>query len=227
MTTRWLERELSVLAFLAPSGLAVRPSRLVGPGPHYRDGLWMTFTEWVPEVARAPERGSGGRGDDARRLGRMLRRLHDGLRTFGGELGGLTELREDIERLLSRLRPTDSQQRDAIASLGERMQILKPIVFESRLPTQTLHGDVSLRNLFRTPRRVLWNDFEDTFRGPVEWDVASAIGSLRIHGADARSVREMLNAYGEVDERDLAPFLAAQALYDEIWQRYDRQRRQR
>jgi hypothetical protein len=49
---RWLEREVSVLEFLMPSGLAVSPSRLIAPGPHYHDDLWMTFTQWVPEVER-------------------------------------------------------------------------------------------------------------------------------------------------------------------------------
>jgi Ser/Thr protein kinase RdoA (MazF antagonist) len=139
-------------------------------------------------------------------------------------LGGLRELREDIVRLLRQLRPIDAQRRDAIASLGERLDMLRTIVFESALPTQALHGDVSLRNLLRTPHRLVWNDFEDTFRGPVHWDVASAVGSLRIHGADARSIREMLEAYGWTDQRQLAPFLAAQDVYDEIWRLYDRQR---
>jgi hypothetical protein len=32
-----------VLEFLMPSGLAVSPSRLIAPGPHYDDRLWMTF----------------------------------------------------------------------------------------------------------------------------------------------------------------------------------------
>jgi hypothetical protein len=52
---KWLEREISVLEFLAPSGLAVSPGRLIAPGPHCHDGLWMTFTEWIPEVEPAPE----------------------------------------------------------------------------------------------------------------------------------------------------------------------------
>src|SRR5947209_14729130 len=43
----WLEREISVLEFLMSSGLAVSPSQLIAPGPHFRDGLWMTFMEWV------------------------------------------------------------------------------------------------------------------------------------------------------------------------------------
>jgi hypothetical protein len=221
----WLTREIAVLEFLAPSGLAVSPSRFVPPGPYCCDGLWMTFIEWVPEVEPAREGRSGVHVDDARGLGRMLRQLHDQLRPFDGELNGLRELRQDIERLLSQLRPTDAHQRDAVASLGERLDMLRTTVFESDLPTQTLHGDVSLRNLLRTPRRLVWNDFEDTFRGPAHWDVASAVGSLRIHGADSRSVLAMLEAYGWDDERELGPFLVAQDVYDEIWRLYDRQRR--
>ncbi len=220
----WLEREISILEFLAPSGLAVSPSRVIAPGPHCRDGVWMTFTEWIAEVEPAPERRSVVQVDDARGLGRMLGHLHDQLRPFDGELGGLRELREDIERLLARLRPADAQQGDAILSLGERLDVLRTTVFESSLPTQALHGDVSLRNLLRTPRRLIWNDFEDTFSGPVHWDVASAVGSLRNHGADARTIRDMLDAYGWEDEQDFAPFLAAQDVYDEIWRIYDRQR---
>ncbi len=222
---RWLEREVSVLGFLAPSGLAVSPSRSIAPGPHCQDGLWMTFTEWVSEVGPAPEIRSAVSVDDARELGRMLARLHDALRPYDRALGGSRELREDIERLLGQLRPADAAQREAIRSLGERLTALGAVVFESSLPTQALHGDVSLRNLLRTPHRTVWNDFEDTFRGPVHWDVASAVGSLRIHGDDIRCVDEMLEAYGWEDERELAPFLAAQDVYDETWRMYDRQRR--
>jgi Ser/Thr protein kinase RdoA (MazF antagonist) len=222
---KWLEREIAVLEFLAPSGVAVSPSRLIAPGPHYHDGLWMTFTEWVPEIEPGPEVQPAAYLDDARRLGRTLRGLHDELRPFEGELGGLRELREAIERLLGQLRAADAQESDAISSLREQLGTLRTVVFESTLPTQALHGDVSLRNLLRTPRRLVWNDFEDTFRGPVHWDVASYIGSFRIHGASQRSAREMLEGYGWDDEQELAPFLAAQDVYDEIWRMYDRQRR--
>ncbi len=126
---RWLEREVSVLEFLAPSGLAVSPSRLIAPGPHCHDGLWMTFTEWVPEVEPRPDVHIAISVDDARELGRMLRYLHDALRPHDGALGGLRELREDIERLLGQLRPADAQQRAAISSLGERLNALRAVVF--------------------------------------------------------------------------------------------------
>ena len=222
---RWLEREISVLEFLARSGLAVSPSRLIPPGPHCHDGLWMTFTEWLPEVEPRPTVQPMDHRDDARRLGRRLRDLHDELRPFDGELGGLRELGEDIERLHGKLRAADAQESDSISSLHDQLDMLRTTVFESALPTQALHGDVSLRNLLRTPCRLVWNDFEDTFRGPVHWDVASGVGSLRIHGASELSVQEMLEAYGWNDEQELAPFLAAQDVYDAIWRMYDRQRR--
>lgn len=221
----WLEREISVLEFLAPSGVAVSPSRLIPAGPHCHDGLWMTFVEWIADVKPGPEVQPAAHLDDARGLGRLLKDLHDQLRPFAGELGGLLELRDDIERLIGQLRPANAQESETIASLRERLEMLRTIVFDSGLATQALHGDVSLRNLLRTPHRRLWNDFEDTFRGPVHWDVGSYVGSLRMHGANERTVREMLAGYGWDDEQELAPFLAAQDVYDEIWRMYDRQRR--
>jgi Ser/Thr protein kinase RdoA (MazF antagonist) len=162
---------------------------------------------------------------DAHRLGQALRDLHDELRPFDGDLGDLHAVREDIERLHDQLRAVDAQQADVISSLRARLDALGEVVFESTLPTQALHGDVSLSNLLRTPQRLVWNDFEDTFRGPVHWDLASYAESLRLRGAGSRFVREMLDTYGFHDEQDLAPFIAVQDVYVEIWQMYDRQRR--
>lgn len=49
---RWLERELSVLAFPAPTGLAVPPTGLIDPRPHCRNGLWMTLPSGSPRSSR-------------------------------------------------------------------------------------------------------------------------------------------------------------------------------
>jgi Ser/Thr protein kinase RdoA (MazF antagonist) len=221
----WLERELSVLEFLAPSGVAVAPSRLISPGPHCHDGLWMTFTEWIADVEPILAGESAANLGRASGLGAALRDLHDRLRPFAGELGDLRAVHGDIERLLGQLAPSDAKQDAAIASLREQLEMLRTVVFEACLPAQALHGDVSLRNLLRTPNRLVWNDFEDTFRGPVHWDVASYVGSLRIDGASEGAVQEMLAAYGWDDPRELSPFLAAQDVYDAIWRMYDQQRR--
>ena len=216
---RWLEREVSVLTFLAPSGVAVAPSRLIAPGPYQQDGLWMTFSEWLAVADDAERRG------DAVELGRCLRRLHDELVDFSAELGGLGDVREDIWRLHRLLRPTAEVSAHEIQSLGERLGGLDDVVFRASLPTQALHGDASITNLPRTPRGLIWNDFEDTFRGPVHWDLASLASDLRDRCADAHVVRRMLDSYGWGDERELAPFSDAQDIYYKMWHLYVRQRR--
>jgi hypothetical protein len=217
--SRWLHREISVLEFLAPSGLAVTPSPLITPGPHHHGGLWMTFSKWIGDVAPVTEM------HDAHQLGQALRDLHDELRPFDGDLGDLHDVREDIERLYGQLRAANAREADVITSLRARLDALGDVVFQSTLPRQALHGDVSLNNLLQTPRRLTWNDFEDTFRGPVHWDVASYVESLRIRGASQRFISDMLNGYGFDDAQALAPFIAVQDVYVEIWQTYDRQRR--
>ena len=216
---RWLDREVSVLNFLEPSGMAVRPSSLIAPGPYHRGGLWMTFWEWIGAHTRAEL------DDGADRLGRALRDLHEALSEFTGELGDLLDVRHDIERLHSQLRPTEALSSQAIDSLRRRLLALNGPVFAASLPVQALHGDVSLSNLLSTDGRLVWNDFEDTFRGPVHWDVASHVVSLRDCGADSTFVAGMLDAYGWGDQRDLAPFMEAHAVYGEIWHIYDAQRR--
>ncbi len=216
---RWLEREVSVLEFLAPCGIAVAPSPLIAPGPRQHDGLWMTFSEWIPNVEQADP------PVDAARLGRALRTLHDQLRTFDGELGNLEHLRDDIERLHGLLRPSGVLDVSAISALRARLDAAGDAVFGSTLPAQALHGDASLSNLLHTTDRLVWNDFEDTFRGPVHWDVAGYVMSVRSRGATSAFVRQVLDHYQWGDEHELAPFIAAHEVYDEIWRLYDRQRR--
>lgn len=214
----WLAREVSVLNFLASSGLAVAPSPLIAPGPYQLGGLWMTFWEWVEDCGRTALW-------DAERLGRALRHLHDALSAFSGDLAGLVDLQHDIERLRRQLRPTAALGAQRIDSLRERLFALSDTVFGASMQAQALHGDASLSNLLYTSDGLVWNDFEDTFRGPVHWDVAGYVMSLEARGADSAFVQRALDAYGWVDRRELAPLAAAHELYDEIWRLYDAQRR--
>jgi aminoglycoside phosphotransferase len=217
---RWLGREVSVLSFLAPSGIAVAPSSLIVPGPYQWDGLWMTFWESVEHRRQIDLH------DDAERLGRALREVHDELSAFSGELPGLVDLQRDIGRLLRLLRPTPVLSARRIESLEARLLALGETAFSSPLPAQALHGDASLSNLLHsTSGCLVWNDLEDTFRGPVHWDLAGYVASLEARGADPAFVARALDAYGRIDRRELAPFTAAHDVYDEIWRLYDAQRR--
>ncbi len=215
---RWLNREVSVLRFLAPSGLAVAPSELIAPGPYEQDGMWLTCWKWIPHERQTKLSG------DAVSLGHALRDLHHELSAFRGELGDFLDLYRDIRRLHRQLRPTAALSDQTIDSLNGRLRDLGDTVFTSSLPTQALHGDASLSNLLRTPERFVWNDFEDTFRGPVHWDVAGYVSSVRSRGADSTFIARMLDAYGWSDARELAPFTEAHHLYDELWGSYDAQR---
>ena len=209
---RWLSREVAVLEYLAPLRLAVAPSSMIAPGPYESDGLWLTFASWVEQDDRTE-------AHDAEELGLALRRLHDALADYEGDLGGMVDLRDDIQRLRRRLRPGPRSE-----ALGERLDALTETVFDTTLPTQAIHGDASLSNLLCTPTGLLWNDFEDVLRGPVHWDVAGYVMALEDRGADAAFVRDALDAYGWEDPEELAPFTAAHEIYGEVWRAYDVQR---
>jgi hypothetical protein len=195
---QWLKREVAVGAFLADTDLVVPPTDLMPPGPHQRDGLWMTFWKFMPHGAHpAPE---------PHELGHSLRHLHEALAGFPGDLAPLSEIRDWLERLLAELRPSPELDID---SLRRRLDALTPAVFESSLPVQPLHGDASLSNLLRTDSGLVWNDLEDVCIGPVAWDVAGLMASAGGH--------ELLTSYGDPGVDDLQPFLDAHALYATVW----------
>jgi phosphotransferase family enzyme len=199
----WLARELAVGEFLGQRDLAVAPTDLMPPGPHQRDGLWMTVWEFVPHERELP---------DAREAGHSLRRLHEALADYRGELEPLLGIRDWLERL------ADSD------SLRAKLNELTPLVFDSPQPTQALHGDTGLTNLLRTEKGLLWNDFEDVCKGPVAWDVAGLVVSARVRGQSHAFVDEFLDAYGGPDLDELSHFIEAHELYTAVWQAYDARR---
>ena len=216
---RWLAREVTVGTFLAGrTDSVVPPTELLPPGPHNRDGLWMTLWKFVPHDAQAPP-------PEPRALGRSLRDLHEALADFRGDLAPLSGIRDWLAGLIAELRPSPELTRHDIDWLRCRLEALTPTVFESSLPAQALHGDASLSNLLRTPRGLVWNDLEDVCSGPVAWDVAGLVTSARHCGQDTKFVAEFLAAYGDPGVDDLERFLEAHALYDVVWQAFEARRR--
>ena len=216
---QWLAREVAVGAFLAErTDLVVPPSDILPPGPHERDGLWMTLWTFVPHDAQAPP-------PAPRELGRSLRELHAALAEFPGELGSLSEIRDWLERLLAELRPSPALTRQDIDWLRFQLEALTPAVFESSLPAQALHGDASLSNLLRTDSGLVWNDLEDVCVGPVAWDLSGLVASARARGQSGKYVEELLAAYGEPGVERLQAFLEAHAVYDVVWQAFEARRR--
>ena len=216
---RWLAREVAVGAFLAErTDLVVPPSDLLPPGPHERDGLWMTLWKFVPHDEHAPP-------PEPRELGRSLRALHAALAGFPGDLAPLSGIRDWLGRLLAELRPSPGLTRRDIDRLRLRLDALTPVVFESSLPAQALHGDASMSNLLRTDSGLVWNDLEDVCAGPVAWDLSGLVASARARGQSAEFIDELLAAYGEPGVERLETFLEAHALYDVVWRAFQAGRR--
>lgn len=156
----------------------------------------MTFIEWIADVDPAPRDQPAAYLDDARGLGRMLRDLHDALRPVEGELGGLRQPREDIERLLGRLRSADAHTET------------------SRSATCFARRGASSGTTSRTC-------FEARSTGM--WPAMSALSGSTAQ-ATAPCGRCSTLMAGTMS-RNWPPFLAAQDVYGEIWRMYDRQRR--
>jgi len=212
---RWLAREVAVGTFVAErSDVVVPPSQILPPGPHERDGLWMTLWKFIPHDAEAPP-------PEPRELGRSLRALHVALAGFPGDLAPLSGIRDWLERLLAELRPSPSLTRQDIDWLRLELDALTPAVFESSLPAQALHGDASLSNLLRTESGLVGNDLEDVCAGPVAWDIAGLVTNARARGQSATFSEALLAAYGDPGVEDLEPFLEAHTLYEVIWHGFE------
>jgi hypothetical protein len=161
-----LGRDLSVSAFLASRGVpVVTPSGELPAGPHTVDGFVLTFSTYVPhdpsvELTR-PD------------VLKMLPDLHAELRLYEGDLparGPLDDVENTLEYLSSLGVPDLEPFRERHAELLARWDAHYNDV-------QPLHGDSHYGNVLMTANGPVWNDFEDTWRGPVAWDVACLAGA--------------------------------------------------
>ncbi|GGN16752.1 hypothetical protein GCM10011609_67030 [Lentzea pudingi] len=173
-------RDLSVSSFLAGRGVpVVTPSDELPAGPHVVDGFVLSFSTYV-----AHEPGVRLSREDVLKL---LPDLHAELRLYEGELPLRGPL-DDIDNILGYL------DRLGVPDLGRfrtwRDSLNWP---EHHNDVQPLHGDSHAGNLLVTPSGPVWNDFEDTWRGPVAWDLAcvgieeAAQRTVEIYGGGAAS----------------------------------------
>lgn len=205
--TVWFARENAIARHLTEHGAPVIPLHPdLPPGPHEHLGYPINFWQYVTRVNAEP---------DPREIGRTLRECHDIMRRFEMPLPRLAILTESLDILQDReLFPADTQQmlRD---HLTHSIEVL------SRHPQQALHGDAHMGNLMNTTSGLLWTDWEDTFAGPVEWDVASIIWNAQILDEDRAAVQAICDAYGEaggvIDACALRHSLIARAVVMTAW----------
>ena len=205
----WLAREVAVASYLADAGApVVAPSRDLPPGPHHHDGLVLTFWE-LAEAVDAPL--------DARRAGRALRTCHEALAGFPGELPPLAVL-DEAEDVVVRLAAEGVLDAGDAALLEGVGREVRARVAALALPWQAVHGDAHLRNVITTSRGPLWNDWEDTFLGPVAWDLGCLHASARAFGHDPAAVAAAQEGYGPgVDDATLDACVEARRFQGTVW----------
>lgn len=81
-----------------------------------------------------------------------------------------------------------------------------------------VHGDANLSNVLNTPSGPVWTDWEDTFKGPREWDLACLVARSRVLGEGADRAEAALAAYdGVVDCEVLDCLVEARVLQVVVW----------
>lgn len=196
-----LARDVALAGWLAGRGVpVVPPTGELSSGPHVHSGRTMTFWTYVPHDPDHVWLPAD--------VGPLLAELHVALRDYPGELPtdpplfdvplALAYLRSVGDRLLS---PDDMAALAEDAERGAAELTGKPV---------PLHGDAHPGNLLATPDGPVWTDFEDSWRGPVEWDLACLASTSRLDGPTA------VAAYPH-DPAALGPFLEARRLHGLAW----------
>jgi Phosphotransferase enzyme family len=201
---RWMQIDLDVAGYLAQKSFpVVAPSRELAPGPHLHDGLTMTFWEFVEHDRNAVA--------SVEEVGALLRELHGALRGYRGELRQLSPFAE-IPEWLDEIEHWETVDEADIAMLRRGYAEITARIDRLKLPEQALHGDAHKKNVLKMSRGLVWTDFEDACRGPVEWDIACFV---RTSGEDRKAA---LAAYGgKIDLERLTPFFEARDLQGGVW----------
>lgn len=196
----WYVRDVAVTSWLAERQvLAPRP--VAGP---FRedDGISVSLWEWLEHdpYVNPPER----------ELGASLAELHAVLANYDADLPDVRDVIGEVAALAEQIREVAELRASADAferSLDSLMAALDRI---DPWRTQALHGDTHAGNVVGVGDALVWIDYEDVCRGPVEFDLACAIALGVRSTADADA---LLEGYGgEVDLKLLELMVDARRL---------------
>jgi hypothetical protein len=193
---------VALARFLADAGLPVSPpTDAVDPGPHTGlTGRPMTFWQYL-EVDEASA--------DPAEAGRSLRALHEAMATFEGPLRHVGPIEEigSLAGLLGTHRPDDAAR---ILALRDALDL-------PSLPTQPLHGDAHLGNVVVAAGRLRWLDWEESWRGPLAWDLACLVHRQVTFGEGGDEIAGAVAGYGPYDADGVDAWMPAYALWAAAW----------
>ena len=194
---------LALATFLATAGLPVSPPvDDVDPGPHVgATGRAMTLWRHLSLIEE--------RADPAE-AGRTLRLLHEAMAAYDGPLRHVGPVAE-IGRLADLL-ATHGETADAatIRELLGRLEV-------PDMPVQALHGDAHLGNVRLTAGGIRWIDWEESWRGPVAWDLASLEHRRATFDELHGETRRAFEGYGPHDAEAVEAWLPVVSLWAAAW----------
>jgi len=194
---------LGLARFLADAGLPVSPPvDDVDPGPHVgATGRPMTLWRHLELLDKRAS---------ARDAGRSLRGLHEAMAAYEGPLRHVGPV-EEIGRLADLL-DSHGEAADAstIRALVQRLDLPDG-------PVQALHGDAHLGNVRMTADGLRWLDWEESWRGPVAWDLASLEHRRATFDELHRETRRAFDGYGPYDADAVEAWLPVVSLWAASW----------
>jgi hypothetical protein len=193
---------LALARFLADAGLPVSPpADDVDPGPHVgATGRPMTLWRLL-DVDETPA--------DPAEAGRTLRALHEAMASHEGLLRHVGPL-EEIRRLAELLTPWRPAEAARILAVREALVV-------PDLPVQPLHGDAHLGNVVVADGRVRWLDWEESWRGPLAWDLACLVHRHVTFGGGGDEIVLAVDGYGTYDADAVDAWMPAYALWAAAW----------
>lgn len=148
---------------------------------------------------------------DPAQAGLGLRRCHQALRTYTGQLPAVSGLIAEARRIVGCVDLVDSDQE----IFSQALVYADRVLTKHRLPEQPLHGDAGMGNVLA---EGVWHDWEDACRGPLVWDLASVVSTARITRRTPARAEAMLQAYGDAPGLDrLDQFVAARGVQVLAW----------
>ena len=166
----WNQREVVIARHLASAGkTAAQP--LVEPVRE--DGITKSVWEWLDHEPHPQP--------DAHDLGSSLAELHAALESCEDPLVDYRDVMRELIPL-SGLIEGDEAQREVARLLPARVERILEAVERIDPPLQALHGDAHSGNVVAIAGEIVWIDFEDTCRGPVEFDLACVLAHGRLRG---------------------------------------------
>ncbi len=208
--TAWFARENAIAQHLTQKGAPIIPLHPdLPPGPYQEGGYPLNFWVYVQSIDEEPS---------GTQIGKTTYQCHAALKSCAEPLPKLAIITESLD-LLATLRKRNLFPEETLEML--RRHLAASIKILNQFPHQALHGDAHIGNLMNTTRGLLWTDWEDTFAGPVEWDIASIIWNAHLLEDNQALVTEILDSYraegGQINLAALQQSLIARAAVVTAW----------